>query len=227
MSSDGGTGDGGCALGRLDAIYAVPGIGLVVGLVMQRGRLATGDRGLVGPDRHGHFTRAVIRSVFVHRTDVGQACEGQLATVGLRLCGGVSGKMPKRKINAKVLPGMVLLAAPAYQTLRPPRTGTTFEADVRILYHQTTITLGYTATVHCSAIRQAASIEAIQRRATSATAAARKSTTTTDAQYLRSGDSARVRLRFCLKPECILPGSRFIFREGRVKALGRVVRVLQ
>ena len=61
--------------------------------------------------------------------------------------------------------------------------------------------------VHTGTIRQTASIVAME------------------ADHLRSGDKARVTMRFLRHPEYLRVGSRLIFREGRTKAVGTVLAV--
>lgn len=43
---------------------------------------------------------------------------------------------------------------------------------------------------------------------------------------LRTGDKALVHFRFIKHPEYIKPGQRMVFREGRTKAVGNVLRLL-
>ena len=44
---------------------------------------------------------------------------------------------------------------------------------------------------------------------------------------LRTGDKARVRFRFMRYPECVVKGSRIVFREGKAKGIGKVVDVIK
>jgi len=80
-----------------------------------------------------------------------------------------------------------------------------FDAEVVVLYHSTTMTVGYEAVVHCGAVHQAARLIKIDR------------------EHLRTGDKATVTFRFMFFPEYLVVGSRIIFREGRAKGIGRVV----
>ena len=41
--------------------------------------------------------------------------------------------------------------------------------------------------------------------------------------FLRTGDRARVRFRFSACAECLRVGTRFIFRDGRAKGIGKIV----
>lgn len=46
------------------------------------------------------------------------------------------------------------------------------------------------------------------------------------AECLRTGDKATVHFRFIKHPEYLRPGQRLVFREGRTKAVGNVLRVI-
>lgn len=63
-------------------------------------------------------------------------------------------------------------------------------------------------TVHCGSIRQTASILSMSQ------------------DCLRTGDKALVHFRFIKHPEYIKPGQRMVFREGRTKAVGNVVKLI-
>ncbi|XP_073982101.1 GTP-binding protein 1 isoform X2 [Rhodnius prolixus] len=83
-----------------------------------------------------------------------------------------------------------------------------FEGEILVLHHPTTISSRYQAMVHCGSIRQTASILSMS------------------AECLRTGDKATVHFRFIKHPEYLRPGQRLVFREGRTKAVGNVLRVI-
>lgn len=62
--------------------------------------------------------------------------------------------------------------------------------------------------VHCGSIRQTASILSMSQ------------------DCLRTGDKALVHFRFIKHPEYIKPGQRMVFREGRTKAVGNVLKLI-
>lgn len=62
--------------------------------------------------------------------------------------------------------------------------------------------------MHCGSIRQTASILSMSE------------------DCLRTGDKALVHFRFIKHPEYIKPGQRMVFREGRTKAVGNVLRLI-
>ena len=61
--------------------------------------------------------------------------------------------------------------------------------------------------VHCGSIRQTASILQMNK------------------QHLRTGDKAQVHFRFMKNPEYLKVGTKFVFREGRTKAVGTITEV--
>lgn len=63
--------------------------------------------------------------------------------------------------------------------------------------------------VHCGSIRQTATIVSIRNM-----------------DCLRTGDKAIVHLRFIKHPEYIKPDQSIVFREGRTKAIGKVLSVI-
>mmetsp|Transcript_25875 Transcript_25875/g.102040 ORF Transcript_25875/g.102040 Transcript_25875/m.102040 type:complete len:102 (-) Transcript_25875:1567-1872(-) len=83
-----------------------------------------------------------------------------------------------------------------------------FQAEVVILYHGTTIKEGYQPIVHCVTVRQAAKVLGMET------------------EVIRTGDRARVTFRFMYYPEYVKEGSRFIFREGRTKGIGKITKIL-
>lgn len=106
-----------------------------------------------------------------------------------------------------------------------------FEGEILVLHHPTTISSRYQAmgnnthcncimaflfscfvlaniTVHCGSIRQTASILSMSK------------------ECLRTGDKALIHFRFIKHPEYMVAGQRMVFREGRTKAVGNVVRII-
>lgn len=100
---------------------------------------------------------------------------------------------------------MVLLA----KTDPPPQATRRFEGSCLVLYHNSLITTRYQAMMHIGAVRQTVQVEHI-----------------VDKQAIRTGDRATLQLKFMKQAEYIHVGERFLFREGRTKALGVVTKLL-
>lgn len=116
--------------------------------------------------------------------------------------GGQTASFALKKIKrSQIRKGMVMVS-PALN----PQACWQFEGEILVLHHPTTISSRYQAMVHCGSIRQTASILSMSR------------------DCLRTGDKALVRFRFIKHPEYLKRGQRMVFREGRTKAVGNVLR---
>lgn len=112
--------------------------------------------------------------------------------------------LKKQVKRSDIRKGMVLLS----QSIGDPQSCWEFEGEILVLHHPTTISPRYQAMVHCGSIRQTATIVEMSM------------------DCLRTGDKALVHFRFIKNPEYVRPGMRMVFREGRTKAVGKVVRIL-
>ncbi|KRT79538.1 hypothetical protein AMK59_7662 [Oryctes borbonicus] len=108
----------------------------------------------------------------------------------------------KKIKRSQIRKGMVMVSP----TLNPQACWE-FEGEILVLHHPTTISSRYQAMVHCGSIRQTASIISMSQ------------------ECLRTGDKALIHFRFIKYPEYMVPGQRMVFREGRTKAVGNVVKI--
>lgn len=177
-------------------VWSVPYVGVVVNGIINAGAINTGDAVLLGPDGNGQWLASSVKSIQRKRANVESADAGQTVSVAL-----------KRVRRANVRKGMVLVA----RTDHPPHATRRFLGQVLILYHNTTMQIGYQAMLHCGAIRQTVRIVGI----------------TDNAQgVLRTGDRATVEFEFISTPEYIKEGMKLLFREGKTKGLGVITKVL-
>ncbi|XP_030766641.1 GTP-binding protein 1 isoform X2 [Sitophilus oryzae] len=109
----------------------------------------------------------------------------------------------KKIKRSQIRKGMVMVS-PSLN----PQACWEFEGEILVLHHPTTISSRYQAMVHCGSIRQTASIISMSK------------------DCLRTGDKALIHFRFIKHPEYMTPGQRMVFREGRTKAVGNVVRII-
>ncbi|RZF34361.1 hypothetical protein LSTR_LSTR008900 [Laodelphax striatellus] len=119
--------------------------------------------------------------------------------------GGQTASFALKKIKrSQIRKGMVMVSP----SLNPTACWE-FEGEILVLHHPTTISTRYQAMVHCGSIRQTASILMMSE------------------ECLRTGDKAVVHFRFIKHPEYLKPNQRMVFREGRTKAVGNVLRIIQ
>jgi len=173
----------------IDNDWSITGVGTVAAGTVTHGCLTANASLLLGPNEFGEFIPVTIKSVHINRLPVREARAGMTASVSLK-------KIERKQIRK----GMIL----AHPSLKPTSC-LEFDCEIVVLYHSTTMSLGYEAVVHCGAIHQAARLIKMDR------------------EHLRTGDKATVTFRFCYFPEYMVIGSRIIFREGRAKGIGRVI----
>ena len=110
----------------------------------------------------------------------------------------------KKVKRSNIRKGMVMVHAKSN-----PKAVWEYKGEVLILHHPTTISKKYQAMVHCGCIRQTASILGMSK------------------EHLRTGDKAIVRFRFVKNPEYVRKGTKFVFREGKTKAVGTITELIE
>ncbi len=185
---------------QINETYTVPVVGTVVSGVMLAGHVKVGDPVLLGPLPSGSFLTTQIRGIQRKRVSLTEAFAGQ----------GVSFALKKVR-RSEVRYGMVLIAAGDKHV----RVCREFTAQVMILYHSTTITPKYQAMLHCGSIRQTVQIVTLEI----------EDDGPEKKEVGRSGDRARIRFRFLKTPEIMQCGQKVLFREGRIRGIGRVIQL--
>ena len=110
----------------------------------------------------------------------------------------------KKVKRANIRKGMVMVHPKSN-----PKAVWEYKGEVLVLHHPTTISNKYQAMVHCGSIRQTASILSMSK------------------EHLRTGDKALVRFRFVKNPEYLKQGTKFVFREGKTKAVGTIAELIE
>ncbi len=78
-----------------------------------------------------------------------------------------------------------------------------------VLFHSTSIHVGFQTTVHLGSVRQTAVIEGINL----------------PSKRIGTNDTASCLFRFVQHPELVRPGARLLFRTGSTQGIGRVTQV--
>lgn len=184
----------------VDNTYSVNGHPTIVAGVLRKGIVKMGDNLAVGPYTDGSFKSVIVKSIHC------KFCKIKEARTGSYIC------MSLKNINRKeIKKGMVVVTDNDESKIAKHQ----FWAFINILHSPTTIKVGYQPFVHVEQVRQTVKIIEIKK--------INKEQSESQDGILRTGDKANVKLEFINKPEYVKPNMRLIFREGKVKAIGKVI----
>jgi len=172
-------------------------VGCIHAGVVIAGKLEVNQKLLLGPTQDGFFKPVQIREIQFLRVTVNEICCGNSCSFKLKSLD----KNFELNINT-FKKGMVLLDPEI--KLEPTLE---FEVEALIVHHSSTIKVGYQSVVHCHVVRQTCTIVAM------------------DKEFLRSGDKGIIKFRFIKKPEYLHLGDTILFREGRTRGKGKIIKI--
>jgi small GTP-binding protein len=184
----------------VDNTYSVTGHSTIIAGMLRSGTIKPNDNLLIGPFADSSYKQVKVRSIHLNYRELKEAKPGSYICVSLK-------NITRREIKK----GMILISDDNNQKIAIKQ----FIAQIQILHSPTTIKEGYQPFVHIDQVRQSVKMLEINKI----------ESMDTD-KILRTGDKANVKLEFIIRPEYIKVGMRLIFREGKVKAVGKVVQVL-
>ena len=172
-------------------------VGCIHAGVVVAGKLEVNQKLLIGPTQDGMFKPVQIREIQFLRVTVNEICCGNSCSMKLK-------SLDKTfELNtASFKKGMVLLDPEI--KLEPTLE---FEVEALIVHHSSTIKVGYQSVVHCHVVRQTCTIVSM------------------DKEFLRSGDKGIIRFKFIKKPEYLHLGDTILFREGRTRGKGKIIKI--
>ena len=175
--------------------YNVNGIGTVFSGKVTSGKICKNDKLLLGPF-YGKWINVIAKSLHDNfRNNVEELKAGEGGCVAI--------KSKSDFTKGKIRKGLLLINKLNNDAIR------FFDAEVAILTrHSTTMRKGYSPIINCRTIVQTAIIIDLY-----------------DKDVLRCGDKAKVKFKFTFRPEFIREGDRFVFRDGRTKGFGKIIKI--
>ena len=179
----------------VDSTFSVTGIGIVLSGTVKFGSLSLGQKVFLGPINNTYIN-VTIKSlhncvseniITLHKNETG--------CIGIRL--DTKGSYTRDMFSK----GQIVTTDMDFAM---KNTCYTFNCDVAIFNHPTTIRNGYQTVIHCGTIRQTGKFKI------------------TDEKILRTNSKENINVKFVSRPEFILPGTLFMFRDGRTKGMGRI-----
>lgn len=187
--------------------YNVPGVGIVFSGKIISGKITKNDKLLVGPF-NGKWINIVGRSLHNNfRTVVDELKAGESGCIAIR------GKSDYLKYQTRK--GMLVV----HKVVEDAKYE--FEAKIVLMQHPTTIGVGYTPIINCGTVVQTAKITQIIKLGDDE----KDKKTTETGRVLRCGERGTVRFKFMYRPEVIKEGDKFLFRDGRTKGVGQILKV--
>lgn len=165
--------------------------------VVTSGKVFVNQKLLLGPVGDGSFKPVQVREIQFLRCNVEQLCCGNACSLRLK-----SLEKNFELSSSTFKKGMVLLDA----DIKPEPT-LDFEIEALIVHHSSTIKVGYQSVVHCNVVRQTATIVEMNK------------------EFLRAGDKGVIHFRFIRKPEFLHLGDIVLFREGRTRGKGKIIKI--
>ena len=191
---------------QINSVYSVPGVGIVVGGIFEKGKkISVGDKFMLGPGFNKEYTKVIIKSIHSQCIPTDCVFMGQNFTLGL----ANAGKKNDLK-RSKILKGSVLISHNLYNKLNIALNVNKFKAEIKILHHHSTIRVGYSPVLHIDSIKQYAKIIAIY------------SMNGEPLNYLMTGNKGIVVFKF-RKTEFLQPGKKLLFRDGGAKGIGTII----
>jgi len=182
----------------LDTTFRVQGIGTVLGGYLVKGSIAVNDKLFLGPiGERGTYETIQVRSIHSKRVPKTRVDAGGYVCLGI-----------KRANKQKIRKGSVVVSPDNQRMVR------SFVAEINVLQSPTTIRPGYEPVVHIRNVRQTVKLVDILSNLKS-----------DETDVLRAKDIAVVRFEFRYRPEYIAVGSRLIFAEGLIRAVGVIKEI--
>ena len=193
----------------IDNTYSVTGHPTIVSGLLRSGKVKVNDNLLLGPFTDSSYKQVKVRSIHLNYRDLKEANPGSFICLSLK-------NINRRDIKK----GMILITDDNTLKVSVKK----FIAQIHVLHSPTTIKDGYQPFIHIDHVRQSVkmtNIKKIESINGDNIIYAKDNDT-----ILRTGDKATVQLEFIMRPEYIKPNMRIIFREGKVRAVGKVIELL-
>jgi len=179
----------------IDNTFNITGIGIVLSGTMKFGSLHLGQKLHVGPVNNIYISITVksVHNCIGENVDILK--EDESGSIGIRL--DTKGSYTREMFSK----GQIVTDNMDFVM---EHTCYTFNCDVAVFNHPTTIKNGYQTVIHCGTIRQTGKF------------------IIDEGQFLRTNSRANINIKFLSRPEFILPDTIFMFRDGRTKGMGKI-----
>lgn len=207
---------------QVQNIYNITGTGTVVAGMLISGRVKVGDNLLLGPTATGEFMDARVRTIECKRVSVSEVTAGKFVCLGVPNVSKGKAKKGMFILDSKLKPTAV------WEFIATIYINTVESSNVKV---------GYQPHCHIGHIKQTCKILEflevnIGKRTKRKLEKQTISLVTGDCNEsslpgsIGAGDIAKVRMRFCFRPELIMDDkTKFVFRERKTRGIGMINEV--
>jgi GTPase len=183
--------------------YSLTGIGLVLSGICYQGSIKKGD--VLSFNRFNTLIKVQVKSLHDDfQNNIEELYLGESGCIAIK----VIDKYFNSEIKKKSIRGGCIL-------MEQPELKNSFMANIMISNCSVTIKENYQPVINSMSINQSAVLEKIIM----------EDEPETKKKLIRTREFAKVRFKFLHHPEYINPNQFFVFRDGRIKGIGRVVEV--
>lgn len=180
----------------IDNTFNVKGIGFVLSGTIKNDMIKLGDNLFVGPVNGKYYPITVKTMHNCVSEDTNELTNHMSGSIGIRT---------KDYQRVHFRKGQIVTNNVEFAK---KHTCYVFNCDIVVFNHTTTIRNGYQTMIHCGTIRQTAMFEL------------------PDNLVLRTDNTANLNVKFMFRPEFLLPGTYFMFRDGRTKGMGKIKSIV-
>ena len=187
---------------RIDSVWTITGVGLVVGGQLLSGSVRTNSKLYIGPLQR-EYRQVTVRSIHCKRVPLQQVESGCYVCLGIK---GVH--------KSDVRKGMMIVEKPEQHLFCTDLT-----ARVKVLKcHSTTIRIGYEPMLHIANMRTSVRITNIRDKTSSRNES-------DEDNVLRTQDTAIVSLHLWQGPQYVKEADRIALCDGRTKIVGEIIDI--
>jgi len=183
----------------IDSTYSVTGIGIVLSGTIKYGNLSLGQKVFLGPVNNTYITITVKSMQNCISENITVLKENESGSIGIRL--DVKGSYTREMFSK----GQIVTTDMDFAL---KNTCYSMNCMVAVFNHPTTIRNGYQTVVHANSIRQVAKFKIAED------------------VVLRTNSKENIVVKYLMRPEFVLPGTLFMFRDGRTKGMGKVISTI-
>lgn len=211
----------------IDSTFRKKGFSLILGGMLNKGKISLNDKLYLGPDKNGKFYNCTIKGIHYNKCPIESTFNNSYYCFAIKKD---KNDLDDSKGIKAIKRGMVLLdknpvcyrrfiaKVHLHQIKRPSGKSNEKKEKDAPNSHTTTIRVNYEPTIHLMNIRENCKVMEITEKIS-------KINDENLSHVLTAGDIANVLFQFKFKPHYIKVGEKILLTEGNIKAIGEIIKI--